>query len=167
MTRTRETQGAPGRGANSASSNIQQFKELATCCSRGDASESVSVSDMDWRSQASTVVPLESVDAIVQSASALAVEALKLGRNDEAQRIIRCARLLHENSGVSGRSSSCGSSSAPSPRLPGPLAAYPLVSHDMLTNLKRRFKRQCWECKYGVCVRQKNGWFECRIPKGF
>ena len=93
------------------------------CCSRGDASESVSVSDMDWRSQASTVVPLESVDAIVQSASALAVEALKLGRNDEAQRIIRCARLLHENSGVSGRSSSCGSSSAPSPRLPGPIAA--------------------------------------------
>ena len=51
--------------------------------------------------------------------------------------------------------------------VPGPLAAYPLVSHDMLTNLKRRFKRQCWECKYGVCVRQKNGWFECRIPKGF
>ena len=94
-------------------------------CSLGDSSDSVSVSDMEWRSQASTVVPLESVDAIMQSASALALEALKLGRNDEAQRIIRCARLLHENSGVSGRSSSCGSSSAPSPRLPGPLAASP------------------------------------------
>ena len=50
--------------------------------------------------------------------------------------------------------------------VPGPLAGYPLVSHDMLTDLKRRFKRQCWECKYGVCVRQKNSWMECRIPKG-
>ena len=50
--------------------------------------------------------------------------------------------------------------------VPGPLAGYPLVSHDMLTDLRRRFKRQCWECKYGVCVRQKNSWMECRIPKG-
>ena len=49
---------------------------------------------------------------------------------------------------------------------PGPLNAYPHLSHDVLTDLQGRFKRQCWECRYGECVRQKNSWKECRIPKG-
>ena len=40
----------------------------------------------------------------------------------------------------------------------GPLDAYPHVSQDLLTHLKESFKRQCWECKYGAFVRQKNCW---------
>jgi hypothetical protein len=85
-----------------------------------------------------------------------------------------CAPEVMQESNVgetSGRASVVQESNTGGPPegacvVPGPLAAYPLVSDDMLTDLKMRFKRQCWECKYGVCVRQKNSWMECRIPKG-
>jgi hypothetical protein len=97
------TDSSRGRAGRSASPNLRQFQELALCC-EDETNDSTNASELDRRSQASTVVPLESVDTFVQSASELAVEALKLGRTAEAQRIIRLADNLYEQSGVSGAS---------------------------------------------------------------
>ena len=89
------------RAGRSASPSLRQFQELALCCEDA-GNESMSASELDRRSTASTAVPLESVDSFVQSASELAVEALKLGRTAEAQRIIRLADSLYEQRGVGG-----------------------------------------------------------------
>ena len=97
------TDSSRGMSGRSASPNLRQFQELALCC-EDETNDSINASELDRRSQASTVVPLESVDTFVQSASELAVEALKLGRTAEAQRIIRLADSLYEQSGVSGAS---------------------------------------------------------------
>jgi hypothetical protein len=96
--------GPDSRGGcrSASSSSLWHFQELAQRCEQ-DAS--ASASDWDAHSQASTAVPLESVDTFVHSASELAVEALKLGRTNEAQKIIRLADNLYDTH-------TCGSSHA-------------------------------------------------------
>ena len=107
----------------SPSPNLAKFQELALRCEE-DAHESMSPSEMDWRSQASTTMQMESVDLFVQSASELAVEALKLGRTTEAQKIIRLADSLYESCGVpSMASDNHASSSLSSERLARTVAA--------------------------------------------
>jgi hypothetical protein len=107
----------------SPSPNLANFQELALRCEE-DAHESMSPSEMDWRSQASTTMQMESVDVFVQSASELAVEALKLGRTKEAQKIIRLADSLYESCGVpSMASDNHASSSLSSERLARTVAA--------------------------------------------
>ena len=104
----------PPSGLRAGSNNLRQFQELAQRCEQ-DADASTSTLESEVRSQASTAVPLESVDAFVHSASELAVETLKLGRTSEAQKIIRMADnfyddLLSQSSSGSARLSRSGRS---------------------------------------------------------
>jgi hypothetical protein len=62
------TDSSRGMSGRSASPNLRQFQELALCC-EDETNDSINASELDRRSQASTVVPLESVDTFVQSAS--------------------------------------------------------------------------------------------------